>query len=83
LEIAALGYQCQGNEFSAFMAMAANFVLNGVTEPRAYTVYPWLDRVCNVVRVGDVMAPAQVPADCPLPRPLQGDTLASVCHACI
>ena len=83
LEIAALGYQCQGNEFSAFMAMAANFLLNGVTEPRAYTVYPWLDRVCNVVRVGDVMAPAQVPALIVLSLALFRATFTSVCYACI
>ena len=45
LEIAAKGYKCQGNEFSAFMAMASSFVLNGIVEPKEFTIYPWIDRV--------------------------------------
>lgn len=61
LEIASKGYQCQGNEFSAFMAMASNFVLNAVGDEKSYTIYPWLDKVCNVVKVNDVMIPIQVP----------------------
>jgi carnosine N-methyltransferase len=43
------------------MAMASNFVLNAVGEEKMYTIYPWLDRVSNVVKVGDVMLPIKVP----------------------
>jgi carnosine N-methyltransferase len=44
LEIAALGYCCQGNEFSAYMVAPANFVLNQIHESESYTIHPWIDR---------------------------------------
>lgn len=61
LEIAAAGYCCQGNEFSAFMAIASNFVLNGIAEKNSYCVYPWISNVCNVVRPEDSMQGISVP----------------------
>lgn len=44
LEIAAAGYACQGNEFSTFMAMPSNFILNGIDVAESFEIYPWLDR---------------------------------------
>ena len=61
LEIASKGYQCQGNEFSAFMAMASNFVLNAISEEKMYTIYPWLEIKSNIVKVSDIMTPIQIP----------------------
>jgi carnosine N-methyltransferase len=44
IEIAASGYSCEGNEFSAFMVMTSNFMLNGVVTADEFNIHPWLDR---------------------------------------
>jgi len=41
---AAPEYTCQGNEFSVYMILASNFMLNGLDRKNAYTIYPWLDK---------------------------------------
>lgn len=61
LEIAALGYCCQGNEYSAFMCAPANFILNKIQKPEEYTIHPWIDRVCNVIKQNDVLIPMKCP----------------------
>ena len=44
VEIVAEGYNCQGNEFSAFMALPNQFMLNAVNKANCYDINPWLDR---------------------------------------
>ena len=44
LEIVKLGLCCEGNEFSAYMCMSSNFVLNGLEAGEKFTIYPWLER---------------------------------------
>jgi carnosine N-methyltransferase len=44
LEIVRLGLCCEGNEFSAYMCVGSNFVLNGIVDNERFTIYPWLDR---------------------------------------
>ena len=44
LEIVKLGLCCEGNEFSAYMCLSSNFVLNGIENGEKFTIYPWLDR---------------------------------------
>ena len=44
IEIAGRGYYTQGNEFSVYMILASNFMLNGISNSNQYTVYPWLDK---------------------------------------
>ncbi len=44
MEIVAEGYNCQGNEFSAFMALPNQFMLNAVDKAKCYDINPWLDR---------------------------------------
>jgi hypothetical protein len=34
----------KGNEFSAFMVLASNFVLNGIFEDKFYQIVPWIDK---------------------------------------
>uniref|UniRef100_A0A1B6LD18 carnosine N-methyltransferase n=1 Tax=Graphocephala atropunctata TaxID=36148 RepID=A0A1B6LD18_9HEMI len=46
-EIASRGYSCQGNEFSLFMLIASNFVLNKCNEKEMYSLYPWVHQVEN------------------------------------
>lgn len=61
LEISAMGYCCQGNEYSAYMAAPSNYVLNQIIQPNSYTIHPWLDKVCNVVSAKDVLEKITVP----------------------
>ena len=63
IEIAARGYCCQGNEFSVYMILASNYMLNGNMPPAHHTIHPWADKICNVVGVADPIRPVQVP-DC-------------------
>ncbi|CAH0716970.1 unnamed protein product, partial [Brenthis ino] len=46
-EIAAMGYSCQGNEFSLFMLFASNFILNKCPQANQHTVYPWVHQFVN------------------------------------
>jgi carnosine N-methyltransferase len=60
LEVAAKGYKCQGNEFSAFMAIASHFMLNACADPKYFDIHPWLEKVCNVVNIQDTLQCCQV-----------------------
>eukprot|EP01083_Nonionella_stella_P272441 923861_1 len=42
-EIAKLGFQCQGNEFSYFMLLTSHFVLNKCYKEEMFTIYPYCD----------------------------------------
>ncbi len=53
-DIARAGFECQGNEFSLFMLVASNYVLNrcaGAVDSR--TVHPWIHQMTNVMRSDD------------------------------
>lgn len=46
-EIAYRGYYCEGNEFSLFMLIASNFVLNRCVIENQCTFYPWVHQFVN------------------------------------
>lgn len=46
-EIAYRGYYCEGNEFSLFMLIASNFVLNRCVIENQCTFYPWIHQYVN------------------------------------
>lgn len=46
-EIATRGYYCEGNEFSLFMLIASNFVLNRCVIENQCTFYPWAHQYVN------------------------------------
>jgi hypothetical protein len=52
---ARLGYECQGNEFSLFMLLASNFVLNKSTSKACFTIYPWLHQSTNHLSFSDMV----------------------------
>ncbi|KAL5020564.1 hypothetical protein ScPMuIL_003456 [Solemya velum] len=60
-ELAKQGYSCQGNEWSLFMLLASNFVLNKCREVNAYTLYPWISQWSNNKMTGDQLAPVKFP----------------------
>lgn len=53
LEIAAKGYACQGNEFSWFMLLTSNFLLNYTERIDAFPIFPFIEQTCNLVKTGD------------------------------
>ncbi|KDO20709.1 hypothetical protein SPRG_13920 [Saprolegnia parasitica CBS 223.65] len=58
LEIVAMGYVTEGNEFSYQNALTSNFILNC---PHAFTLHPWIDNPCNVMRFEDFSRPVTIP----------------------
>jgi len=70
-EIAAQGFECQGNEFSLFMLFASNFVLNKTSAVDCFKIHPYLHNYCNHVESRDQLVainfpdvdPSQLPED--------------------
>ena len=70
-EIAAQGFECQGNEFSLFMLFASNFVLNKTSAVDCFKIHPYLHNYCNNVESRDQLLainfpdvdPSQLPED--------------------
>ena len=60
-EIADMGFECQGNEFSLFMLFVSNFILNKTKFRNCFTIYPWVHQVTNNKERGDAVRPAQFP----------------------
>lgn len=63
LELCSLGYTVQGNEFSLFMLLASDFILNGgIATPSApMNLSPWLLETRNVHHSTDPMRVVQIP----------------------
>lgn len=69
-EIVCRGFSCQGNEFSFFMLLASNYILNQVQEPLSIPIYPWIHQHSNMpsaqvqtaqVLIPDVLVASSVP----------------------
>jgi carnosine N-methyltransferase len=61
-EVAKLGFRAQGSEFSYFMLLAANFVLNaGMRDLGSVEVHPWVLQTCNARSRADQMRGCTVP----------------------
>jgi carnosine N-methyltransferase len=62
-EAAAQGYTAQGSEFSYFMLIASNFILNGLQTAQldSFVIHPWVLSTCNVRLREDQLRPARVP----------------------
>lgn len=61
LEIASLGYSCEANEYSMFMLTVSHYILNSMVPPSSIQIFPWIDRVSNVVNLSDILEPVLVP----------------------
>lgn len=61
VEIAAQGYAAEGNEYSAFMLMTSNYIMNNIMESNAFKICPWVDSVCNVINTEDPYTPISIP----------------------
>jgi len=60
-EVANRGYQSQASEFSYFMLVASNFVLNALQPHGSVNVHPWVLQTCNVKTCEDQMRACVVP----------------------
>lgn len=60
-ELAYRGYYCEGNEFSLFMLVASNFVLNKCIVEDQYTLYPWVHQFVNNTSRKDQVMPITFP----------------------
>lgn len=76
VEIAALGFETEGNEFSYFMLLPSSLMLNHPVEANAWTIHPWTLSTCNQISDDDQLR------EVPLPdidaRSLMGDTQGSM-----
>ncbi|VEL23452.1 unnamed protein product [Protopolystoma xenopodis] len=72
-EIAHLGFNCQGNEFSLHMLLPAYFILNSCRNIDSYTLYPWVSQSCNILSRKDQLASVRFPDVSPsdLPKNIQ------------
>ena len=68
-EVAMLGYQAQASEFSYFMLLASNFILNRLQPLGCVTVHPWVLQSCNVKSREDQMRGIKVPDVAPWSLP--------------
>jgi carnosine N-methyltransferase len=48
-DLAVMGYDAQGNEFSYFMLLMGDYIMNHSSSARCHTVYPWLGESCNMM----------------------------------
>ena len=74
-EVARLGFNTQASEFSYFMLIAANFLLNRTSAP--VTVHPWVLQTCNVRSLAQQVRGAACP-DTP-PQELPPSAALSMC----
>ncbi|XP_054162558.1 carnosine N-methyltransferase-like [Oppia nitens] len=60
-EIAKRGFTCQGNEYSLFMLITSNFILNKCKDKYIHTFYPWAQHFTNNVRSADQLTAVRFP----------------------
>ncbi|KAF9105460.1 hypothetical protein BGX27_009622 [Mortierella sp. AM989] len=60
-DIAHAGFSAQGNEFSYYMLLASNFILNKTTQVNQFKIYPYIHSFSNIVRPEDILTEALIP----------------------
>lgn len=68
-EFGCRGYYCEGNEFSLFMLIASNFVLNRCVLENQYTIYPWVHQTVNNAKRADQVKSVRFPDISPIQAP--------------
>ncbi|KAG0378470.1 hypothetical protein BGX24_003751 [Mortierella sp. AD032] len=69
-DIAHDGFSAQGNEFSYYMLLASNFILNKTQRINQFKIYPYIHSFSNIVKSCDVLTEATIPDvnPCEIPR---------------
>lgn len=60
-EIASMGFNCEGNEFSYFMLFTSYYILNGSDVNKQQKIFPWILETCNLVSFADQMRQVTIP----------------------
>ncbi|KAG4108714.1 N2227-domain-containing protein [Neocallimastix lanati (nom. inval.)] len=60
-DIAKLGFSTQGNEYSFYMLLGSNFILNCMSEPLQFRIYPWIHSFSNTEKSEHQIAPVDIP----------------------
>ncbi|TPX45759.1 carnosine N-methyltransferase [Chytriomyces confervae] len=60
-DIVRQGFTTQGNEFSFYMLIASNFVLNSMKTPNSFTIYPWVHSFSNMQNAEHQLRSVQIP----------------------
>uniref|UniRef100_A0A182NK66 carnosine N-methyltransferase n=1 Tax=Anopheles dirus TaxID=7168 RepID=A0A182NK66_9DIPT len=71
-ELACQGFYCEGNEFSLFMLIASNFVLNRCVIANQCTIYPWVHQFVNNLSQQSQLVPVTFPDVSPTKFPPKG-----------
>ncbi|XP_058066746.1 carnosine N-methyltransferase [Anopheles bellator] len=71
-ELACQGFYCEGNEFSLFMLIASNFVLNRCVIEKQCTIYPWVHQFVNNLSLKHQLEPVSFPDVSPTKFPPKG-----------
>jgi len=72
-EICKRGYACQGNEYSYFMLITGNYILNMTKDVNQYTIYPYLHQISNVINTNDQFCAINIPDVSPVSLPENAD----------
>ncbi|KAI9500763.1 N2227-like protein [Coemansia spiralis] len=68
-DICCRGFSSQGNEFSYFMLLASNYILNKSQVTDQHTIYPFVHQFSNVVKADDQLRPVTIPDVLPSSMP--------------
>ncbi|KAJ1732871.1 hypothetical protein LPJ61_001831 [Coemansia biformis] len=60
-DICCRGFSSQGNEFSYFMLLASNFILNKSQTVHQHVIYPFVHQFSNVASVADQLRAVRIP----------------------
>lgn len=60
-EISLRGFYCEGNEFSLFMLIASNFLLNRCLIDNQYEIYPYVHQFVNNMSREDALVSSRFP----------------------
>jgi len=72
-EICKRGYSCQGNEYSYFMLITSNYILNMTKQINQYEIYPYIHQISNIVNTEDQFKKVLIPDVSPSSLPEKAD----------
>ncbi|KAF8523696.1 N2227-domain-containing protein [Hysterangium stoloniferum] len=73
LDVAKLGFACQGNEFSHQMLLTSYFMLNRTERLHEHTIYPYIHSFTNNLCAEDLLRPVTIPDVLPSDLPEGSD----------
>lgn len=60
-EICKLGFEAEGNEFSHFMLLPSEYILNACLSVNSHTIYPWILPCSNQIAAANQLRPVRFP----------------------